>query len=80
MVAAGNGYTMLPLLATLDRADLSDLTVYRPPESASFGRTISLAFRASDPRGRAFMFLAELLREIAPAGTRAVRPATEPGP
>lgn len=73
MVAAGNGYTLLPVLATTDRESVAGLAVYRRLEHASFGRTISLAYRTSDPRGGAFGQLASLLRDSAPGGVRSLQ-------
>jgi LysR family hydrogen peroxide-inducible transcriptional activator len=73
MVAAGEGFTLLPLLATRERADLDGLVRHRELEGGSIGRTIGLVWRATDPRGSAFRRLARFLEGTAPAGTHLVR-------
>ena len=82
MVAAGEGYAVMPSLATrfMDGAGgLDSLLRLRPLESspagASPGRTIGLAWRATDPRGPEFARLAAFLRDNAPEGTEPVVPA-----
>ncbi|TLU74508.1 LysR substrate-binding domain-containing protein [Lichenicoccus roseus] len=76
MVAAGEGYTLMPQLATriTESTDLLDgLLQARPLDPATGGampgRTIGMAWRATDPRGPHFARLADFLRERAPAGT-----------
>jgi LysR family hydrogen peroxide-inducible transcriptional activator len=68
-VAAGAGYTLLPWLATRAMRDPDGLVVCRPFPSDRPGRTIALAWRASDPRSRSFTALAAFFRDHAPAGT-----------
>jgi LysR family hydrogen peroxide-inducible transcriptional activator len=68
MVAAGEGYSLLPLLAAPGPQDRNGLLVCRDL-GQSVGRTIGLAWRATDPRRQAFGELASLLRGAAPAGT-----------
>ena len=68
MVAAGEGYSLLPTLATLGRETMGGLAVCRRLEDAQAGRTIGLAWRASDPRGEAFRRLGAFLAENPPAG------------
>jgi LysR family hydrogen peroxide-inducible transcriptional activator len=69
MIAAGEGHSLVPLLAVGERMD--GLVSVRPLRGAGAGRTIGLAWRASDPRGAAFRTLAAFLRTAAPAGTTA---------
>jgi LysR family hydrogen peroxide-inducible transcriptional activator len=69
MIAAGEGFSLLPLLAAQGRADLEGLVRLRDLDADSVGRTIGLAWRATDPRAPAFAEFAELLRRTAPAGT-----------
>jgi LysR family hydrogen peroxide-inducible transcriptional activator len=58
MVAAGEGCTLVPALAVSDR----DAVNYSALPSASFARTIALAWRRSDPRDEEFKILAAHLR------------------
>jgi LysR family hydrogen peroxide-inducible transcriptional activator len=71
MIAAGEGYSLLPLLATQSQPELGGLLCVRPLVEESVGRTIGLAWRRSDPRAAAFAELAGFLRSTAPVGTRA---------
>nr|WP_321983916.1 LysR substrate-binding domain-containing protein [uncultured Lichenicoccus sp.] len=83
MVAAGEGYTLMPQLATrlTDAPDaLGGLLQLRPlgagASGAAAGRTIGLAWRATDPRGPHFARLGAFLRDRAPDGTEPV-PSTD---
>ena len=76
MVAAGAGYTLLPALAVPSGPDPSGLTVIRGFDTDGPGRTIALAWRASDPRAPGLAALAAFFRAQAPAGTAACRDAT----
>ncbi len=71
MIAAGEGYSLLPLLSLQGRDDLDDLVVHRPFVGPRVGRTIGLVWRASDPRAAEFELLAEFLRRTAPGGVQA---------
>jgi LysR family hydrogen peroxide-inducible transcriptional activator len=72
MIAAGEGYSLLPLLATQERAELDGLVRVRDlTHVEEVGRTIGLAWRRTDTRAEAFREFAAFLREMAPAGTRA---------
>lgn len=73
MVAAGAGYTLLPALAVPAAPDPSGLTVTRGFDVDGPGRTVALAWRASDPRGAGLSHLAAFFRAHAPAGTTACR-------
>ena len=73
MVAAGAGYTILPRLAAHEDRDRNSLLVYRQFEGRVARRTIVLVYRSSDQRVQEFHALAEVLRELAPAGTQAMR-------
>ena len=72
MVAAGEGFSLMPTLAIRDDPELSGLVQARPILDPDAGRTIGLAWRATDPRAPDFEQLAETLRRNAPHGTRAV--------
>jgi LysR family hydrogen peroxide-inducible transcriptional activator len=71
MVAAGEGCTLVPLLAVGQDIGVE----YVPMPQADFRRTIVLAWRASDPRGDEFRDLAAHLRELRPKGVENLPPA-----
>lgn len=70
MIAAGEGHSLLPLLAAQERAELDGLVCIRELDGDAVGRTIGLAWRGTDPRAKDFGELARFLRGVAPAGTR----------
>ncbi|HTH99432.1 MAG TPA: LysR substrate-binding domain-containing protein [Acidisoma sp.] len=80
MIAAGEGFSLLPLLSLHDRRELEGLAIIRPVEEISLarqqaavpGRTIGLLWRARDPRAEAFHRLGLFLRREAPRGTRQI--------
>ena len=72
MVAAGEGYALMPFLATRETSELSGLVRLRPLGDARAGRTVGLVWRATDPRGPDFDQLATLLHRNAPPAMRAV--------
>ncbi|GBU18908.1 MULTISPECIES: LysR substrate-binding domain-containing protein [Methylobacterium] len=78
MVAAGAGYTLLPSLAVPQGPDPSGLVALRSFDADGPGRTIALAWRASDPRAAGLSHLAAFLRGQAPPGTVACREAAAP--
>ncbi len=71
MIAAGEGYSLLPELAVSARPELRDLVVCRRLDDPDAGRTIVLAWRASDPREAAFRDLAGQLAANRPPCTHA---------
>lgn len=79
MVAAGEGFSLMPALATRETAELTGLVRLRPLADPAAGRTIGLAWRATDPRGPDFQRLASLLRDNAPDGTTAIPLPVRPG-
>jgi LysR family hydrogen peroxide-inducible transcriptional activator len=70
MIAAGEGYSLLPALATMGNTRSDGLVVHRDLEDEEAGRLIGLSWRSSDPRGAAFKTLARLLAGLSPPGTR----------
>jgi len=66
MIAAGEGYSLLPALALAARPDLAPRVMCRALNEPNAGRRISLIWRASDPRETQFRALAALLRKEAP--------------
>lgn len=61
MVAAGEGCTLVPVLAVATH----DAVVYSRPPGAAYSRRIGLAWRRSDPRFAEFSALAGTLKQIA---------------
>jgi LysR family hydrogen peroxide-inducible transcriptional activator len=66
MIAAGEGYSLLPSLAVAARPEISTLVQCRSMLEPNAGRDIALVWRASDPRETQFRQLALLLRRHAP--------------
>lgn len=78
MVAAGEGWSLMPALAAAMLGPIEGLVTYTPPGDGS-GREVALLTRSTDPRGSALSRLAELLRGIAPAPARALPGPGTPG-
>ncbi len=68
MIAAGEGYSLLPALSLAGRHAMDDLVTTRPLMEPEAARTIALAWRGTDPRGPELHRLAGLLRAHLPAG------------
>jgi LysR family transcriptional regulator, hydrogen peroxide-inducible genes activator len=68
MIAAGEGYSLLPSLAVAARPEISALVQCRTIMEPNAGRDIALVWRKSDPREAQFRQLADLLRRHAPPG------------
>jgi len=71
MIAAGEGYSLLPALAVAARPELAEMIVCRPLADPAAGRDIAMVWRTSDPRDQAFRRLAELLVKERPAACHA---------
>jgi LysR family hydrogen peroxide-inducible transcriptional activator len=67
MIAAGEGFSLLPTLALAARPDLAGQVTCRKLAEPEAGRTISLIWRASDPREPQFRALAAVLHANLPA-------------
>jgi LysR family transcriptional regulator, hydrogen peroxide-inducible genes activator len=67
MVAAGEGYSLLPALAVKARPDIAARINCRKLDQADAGRQISLIWRASNPREAQFRRFAALLATHAPS-------------
>jgi LysR family transcriptional regulator, hydrogen peroxide-inducible genes activator len=82
MIAAGEGYSLLPVLAVQSRPGMEHLIACRELAGGPFGRTIGLVWRAGDPRAQEFRQLSQVLRGDLPVGLAPVRrggeAATEP--
>ncbi len=70
MIAAGEGYSVLPALSTAGRDGLAGLVAVRPLGDATAGRTVAMAWRRTDPRGPELAELAAMLRSRLPEGVR----------
>jgi LysR family hydrogen peroxide-inducible transcriptional activator len=68
MIAAGEGFSLLPALSLAGRQAISDLVTCRALPEPDASRTITLAWRTTDPRGSEFRHMAELLRASLPPG------------
>jgi LysR family hydrogen peroxide-inducible transcriptional activator len=79
MIAAGEGFSLLPMLAMRGREALGGLVDQRDLHGEEVGRTIGLAWRGSDPRAASFHRFASFLRSTAPDGTQPVAEAQDAG-
>lgn len=68
MIGAGEGFSLIPKLALKHRSELVSLVTNRPIREQEARRTISLVWRASDPRASSFKELARFLRLTTPEG------------
>ncbi|PHK93915.1 LysR family transcriptional regulator [Pseudoroseomonas rhizosphaerae] len=66
MIAAGEGFSLLPQLAVQGRTDLGGLISLRRLEEPEVGRRIGLVWRGTDPRRENFCALAAFLRQMSP--------------
>ncbi|MCQ4159699.1 LysR substrate-binding domain-containing protein [Roseomonas sp. GC11] len=66
MIAAGEGFSLLPQLAAQGRSDLGGLIGLRRLADPAAGRRIGLVWRGTDPRRESFRALSQFLRETAP--------------
>ena len=70
MIAAGEGYSLLPALAVVARPEMRDLVTCQSLADLEAGRQIALVWRATDPRDAAFRDLAALLIHALPEAVR----------
>lgn len=77
MIAAGEGFSLLPQLAVQGRTDLGGLIALRRLAEPEVGRRIGLVWRGTDPRRESFSELAAFLRRMSPlkAGPLPSQPA-----
>jgi LysR family hydrogen peroxide-inducible transcriptional activator len=67
MIGAGEGFTLMPTLAA-QAGDMDGLVTYRDLADAEAGRTIALAWRASEPRDGDLRHVAAYLQQRLPPG------------
>jgi LysR family hydrogen peroxide-inducible transcriptional activator len=70
MIAAGEGFSLLPALSLNGRSVLKTMVRQLAAPTPEAGRTIALAWRATDPRGADFQALADVLRANLPVGVQ----------
>lgn len=68
MIAAGEGFSLIPRLALRNRTEFEGLVKFRELHQAEAYRTIDLVWRSSDPRAASFRELAHFLRASIPEG------------
>lgn len=73
MIAAGEGYSLLPLLAVQDRAPLGGIVAMSDLAEPNAGRTIGMVWRPTDPREAEFRELCDFLRAHLPPGLDGAR-------
>ncbi len=71
MIAAGEGYSLLPALSLAGRGAMEGLVTTRPLPEPEAARTLALAWRSTDPRGPELGRLVALLRGALPEGVEA---------
>jgi LysR family hydrogen peroxide-inducible transcriptional activator len=69
MIAAGEGYSVFPLLAAQDHADMGGLIRFRDLADAEAGRRIGLVWRATETRGDDLHAVAAFMSQTLPPGT-----------
>ncbi|HEY4442390.1 MAG TPA: LysR substrate-binding domain-containing protein [Candidatus Elarobacter sp.] len=70
MIAAGEGISVLPLLAAAEHTTMHGMIAYRELNSARAGRTIALVWRATETRAADLRAIAAALRDVLPEGVR----------
>jgi LysR family hydrogen peroxide-inducible transcriptional activator len=68
MIAAGEGYSVLPKMATREQADMRGLIAFRDIADADAGRRIGLVWRATETRAADLREIAAYMREALPDG------------
>lgn len=68
MIAAGEGYSVFPLLAAQDHADMGGLICFRDLADPEAGRNIGLVWRATETRADDLRAVATFMVETLPPG------------
>lgn len=68
MIAAGEGISLLPLLAAAEHTTMHGMIAYRALDDARAGRTIALVWRATETRAKDLRDIAAFMRGDAPVG------------
>jgi LysR family hydrogen peroxide-inducible transcriptional activator len=69
MIAAGEGYSILPFMAAQDHADMGGLIRFRDLDDPAAGREIGLVWRATETRGDDMRAVATFMANTLPPGT-----------
>ena len=70
MIAAGEGISVIPLLAAAEHTTMQGMIAYRELEEARAGRTIALVWRATETRANDLREIAAFMRDGLPDGLR----------
>ncbi len=70
MIAAGEGISVIPLLAAAEHTTMQGMIAYRELGEAHAGRTIALVWRATETRADDLREIAACMREGLPTGVR----------
>jgi LysR family hydrogen peroxide-inducible transcriptional activator len=70
MIAAGEGISLIPLLAAAEHTSMHGMIAYRELDEARAGRTIALVWRATETRADDLRQIAAFMRDELPAGVR----------
>jgi LysR family hydrogen peroxide-inducible transcriptional activator len=73
MIAAGEGYSVLPLMATSEQADMRGLIRFRDIADDEAGRNIGLVWRATETRAADLRAVAAYMRDTLPPGVSRLR-------
>jgi LysR family hydrogen peroxide-inducible transcriptional activator len=68
MIAAGEGISLIPLLAAAEHTTMQGMIAYRELDETRAGRTIALVWRATETRANDLREIATFLRNDLPAG------------
>jgi len=80
MIAAGEGISVIPLLAAAEHTTMQGMIAYREIEESHAGRTIGLVWRSTETRAGDLRDIASFLREGLPAGARRIQSKTRRSP
>lgn len=75
MIAAGEGISVIPLLAAAEHTTMQGMIAYRELAEARAGRTIALIWRATETRANDLREIATFMRESLPEGVRPLETA-----
>jgi LysR family hydrogen peroxide-inducible transcriptional activator len=70
MIAAGEGISVIPLLAAAEHTSMHGMIAYRELDEVRAGRTIALVWRATETRANDLYAVAAFMREALPEGVR----------
>jgi LysR family hydrogen peroxide-inducible transcriptional activator len=73
MIAAGEGVSVIPLLAAAEHTTMHGMIAYREIDEARAGRTIALVWRATETRANDLREIAKFMRDDLPPGVQQVR-------